>query len=268
MLALEVTDSLAIVGLTIMRAIRTIAAVAILWSFGEARSQDLGFPDCVTPSIPEADSVFLALWSSRRTDVELDSILVPALQENVHSIDWAGFLAHVSSVYGVRNVAISLLRLAREENLVYAGDPVQRGRAAMAYGVLSAQEPDSAPSLALMAMLLDQTLSDELRRGVVLGLSQVKQSPAGLVDALSSVVCQTSWHLRPFVRNPSEIRSFAPGNRLHWHYTAVRLLDDAVTVLALTPGSREAIEQQLRMETNPFIADQIRIWAAEAKKRE
>lgn len=133
-----------------------------------------------------------------------------------------------------------------------------RWKAAALYGFYHSLYPQFAPATLLPAMMANPRNPDEVREGFVLAARYMDTDP-DLTEALSALLCQTAFHLRPFVHRPSDF--YSGRNTMHWHRSALSLFEELVYTLAVRPGGRDVIDAYLETEPNKEIVRQVREWA-------
>jgi hypothetical protein len=222
-----------------------------------------GIDQCPVPDLPIADSAIYAMrygvpdqpfeldsavWAITRISTYFD----PTSREEIQGL---------VERYGAPMLAKSFLEI------ISLGAPYfvrsdDRRQVAVFYGQMHRDYPEFLPLAPLPDLLLKHYYHDEVKVGLVLAMTYIEETSHEANLALSTVLCQTAFHVRPFVHASSDIATPTSTRELGWYSTARTLLIATVQALAARPGGMEIIERHLAQETNPALANAIRGWAA------
>jgi hypothetical protein len=219
-----------------------------------------GFDQCPEPELPLADSAVYAMeFGVPDPPFELDSaVLAMARAFEEHPASARQGMHELVEQYGGRMVAKSLLNVIMH-GAPYAVQSENRAAAAWIYGTMHRDYPEF-PLTPLPVLLVMDRYDDELKNGLAWATTYFEETSLETNVALSTVLCQTAFHVRPFVNAQSDIE--LPAGDAHWYAYAILLLRATVRALVVRPGGLEVIERHLAKETNAVLADAIRRWAA------
>ncbi len=190
----------------------------------------------------------------------LDTLLYEAVAPRYHHPEIRPLLRRAVEQYGARNVAASLLGLI-EGGLMPPAFGSRLGTypqnlAAAVYGLAHSMYPDSIPLGVLVSRLTSSRrlpeLPDKVKEGILFGLQYRRVPTEEMLRALEGVLCQTAYHLRPFLRHlPWEEprRSDVP----RWFTDAVLLLNSTVATLMTHPEGDDVLSEFLRTEEDEAL---------------
>lgn len=237
-----------------------LAVTFVKLSLPELVTAQAGFDQCPEPELPLADSALYAmLFGVPDPPFELDSAVLAITQE------FEGDTAYVRQgmrelveQYGGRMVAKSFLQVIMY-GAPYAVWSEDRQAAATYYGTMHRDYPEF-PLTPLPALLVNDRYDDVVKLGLAWATTLFEEASPETNLALSTVLCQTAFHVRPFVKAQSDIEP--PNLGVLWYGYAKLLLRMTIRALVVRPGGIEVIERHLAKETNAVLADAIRGWAA------
>jgi hypothetical protein len=246
---------------------RNVSGVAIspVLLFAASATTALGAPlaqggaqVCPFPKFEASQELADSLLGAGRLAPETKSYLLDFLLDTDNPMPADTALGIAVAEYGGPEVTAWLLVLVYASPISGLG-PYVRGKAAALYGVYHRLYPQYAPAAVLPALLTNTQYPDEVREGLVKAVRYVDSEP-GLSEALSLVLCQAAFHVRPFVHRPVDLWYGGP-NEMHWYRSALSLLEQVVYTLVIRPGGREIIDQYLRSEANEHLVRKVREWA-------
>jgi hypothetical protein len=222
-----------------------------------------GIDQCPEPDLPLADSASSAMWfGAPYVPFELDSAVwaIMRLSSYYHPSKRQAMRELVER-YGGPMVAKAFLDII-DHAAPYFIWSEDRAHAAYFYGEMHHDYPEFLPLAPLPALLVQPHYDDELKAGLTRATRHFEELSHETDLALSTVLCQTAFHVRPFVHASQDIAGPGSPTELDWYSRARFLLRATVIALVARPGGMEIIERYLATETNPALAEAIRGWAA------